>query len=194
MGPQQRNFYSQKSRQGRKSSAVQLSHAPLIGTQEIFKQQPALEEHGTVQFQPHTACKRRTVAASTSCETSCRAMPRRCAHKSSTAELSSTAGSSTSESRSQEARCANTNSSTSATPTKLQSTIVMPRGWTEPRLNEALFCSPFARPLEPDHETGLKRRAVAGATSVAWRRGTTRKHPYLFWSFRFTYAAGVPTL
>ena len=62
MGPQQRNFYSQKSRQGRKSSAVQLSHAPLIGTQEIFKQQPALEEHGTVQFQPHTACKRRTVA------------------------------------------------------------------------------------------------------------------------------------
>ena len=62
LGPQQRNFYSQKSRQGCKSSAVQLSHAPLIGTQEIFKQQPALEEHGTVQFQPHTACKWRTVA------------------------------------------------------------------------------------------------------------------------------------
>ena len=62
MGGPPRNFYSQNSRPARKSSAVQLSHASLIGTQEILQQQHALEEHGTVQFQPRTACKRHTVA------------------------------------------------------------------------------------------------------------------------------------
>ena len=62
LGYQQRNFYSQTSRPARNSSAVQLSHASLIGTQEISQQQHALEEHGTVQLQPRAACTRRTVA------------------------------------------------------------------------------------------------------------------------------------
>jgi len=61
-GSHRGNFCSHKSRPARKSSAVQLSHAPLIATRKISNQQHALEEQGTVQFQPCAACKRRTVA------------------------------------------------------------------------------------------------------------------------------------
>ena len=53
---------------------------------------------------------------------------------------------------------------------------------------------PRARPLEPAHGTGLNTRAVAGATIGAMTRFAASKPAYLFWSCRFTYAVGGPTL
>ena len=63
-----------------------------------------------------------------------------------------------------------------------------------PTVGAALGRPPKSNPTDSDHETGLAGRAVAGATSMAERRGPARKRRYLFWSLRFSYAAGVPTL
>ena len=188
MGGPPRNFYSQNSRPARKSSAVQLSHASLIGTQEILQQQHALEEHGTVQFQPRTACKRHTVAqaarpAAEPCLDDARIKQhsRALQHRGQHHQPKQISG-------------ITRNSSTAATTTKLQSTIAVPLGWTDPRLHAALFCSPFARPLEPDHETGLKRRSAAARTWPWPRPRRTERRPYLFWSLVFCYAVDPPTL
>ena len=82
----------------------------------------------------------------------------------------------------------------SATPSKLAAMLSTWTDGSDDPLLEALRRSLSATPLEPDHETGLAGRAVAGATSMAERRRSARKHPYLFWSFRFRYAVDGPTL
>ena len=63
-----------------------------------------------------------------------------------------------------------------------------------PTVGAALGRPPKSNPTDSDHETGLAARAVASDTSMAERRGPARKRRYLFWSRRFSYAAGVPTL
>ena len=59
-----------------------------------------------------------------------------------------------------------------------------------------LVVTAFETTMDSDHETGLKRRTVAGATSTVQRFRPKREAPYLFWiwSPRFTYAVDPPTL
>ena len=76
----------------------------------------------------------------------------------------------------------------SATPSKLAAMLSTWTDGSDDPLLEALRRSLSATPLEPAHETGLIRCAVAGATTGAMARSAVSKPSYLFWSLRFSYA------
>ena len=122
-------------------SAVYLSHASLIGTQEIFDQQHAQEEHGTVPWQPCEAMYTTTVgvahqAARPAAEPFVDDGPKR--------EPSSPAQRVASPVKADlwQHNGATANSSTATTTTMMHSAIAVPRGRTDPRLHAALGRTP----------------------------------------------------
>ena len=71
--------------------------------------------------------------------------------------------------------------------------------WTDGRLRRptvgaALGRPPKSNPTDSDGETGTTARSAAARTWPWPRPRRTGKRRYLFWSSRFRYAAGNPTL
>ena len=63
-----------------------------------------------------------------------------------------------------------------------------------PTVGAALGRPPKSNPTDSDDETGLNTRSTAARTWPWPRPRHTERRPYLFWSRRFAYTAGVPTL
>ena len=78
-----------------------------------------------------------------------------------------------------------------AVGTTISPTVALARELT---FNAALSAALVCCPTLPEDETWLNARGLSRATTLLLGGRTPMKRAYLFWSSRFAFAAGNPTL